>query len=118
MLHADTLPRLDEALERSPPVNGEHEMTMLGALQDNCEGLGNKLTAFESAWHILRLACSQLSADLTLARGFTLVRYISACFRREHGVLTGNYRVFLLFPRRATAISARLQWYMCPWWSA
>ena len=51
----------------------EHEMTVLAAVQDDCNTLNTKLTAFESAWHVVRLACSQLLADVALARSYISV---------------------------------------------
>lgn len=61
--------------------NDEHELTareeVAGEIQDNCDMLQHKLTAFESAWHIVRLACSRLSSDLALARSFTTVRHVA-----------------------------------------
>ncbi|KAI1795534.1 hypothetical protein LXA43DRAFT_990948 [Ganoderma leucocontextum] len=67
----------DESLEQAPMLqNGEHELTaheqVAGEIQDSCDVLQHKLTAFESAWHIVRLACSRLSSDLALARSFTI----------------------------------------------
>ncbi len=60
--------------------NREHELQtreqIASEVQDNCDMLQHKLTAFESAWHIVQLACSRLSSDLALARGFTIVRHV------------------------------------------
>ena len=57
----------------------EHERTareqVVAEVQDSCDVLQHKLTAFESAWHIVRLACSRLSSDLALAKSFTTVRH-------------------------------------------
>ena len=48
-------------------------MAVLNDVTDDAVALESKLTAFESAWHIVRLACSQLQADCALARSFTMV---------------------------------------------
>ena len=55
---------------------GGHEMTtreLVGEIHDNCDTLSTKLTAFESAWHVVHLACSKLSSDLAMAKSFTMV---------------------------------------------
>ncbi|CDO69161.1 hypothetical protein BN946_scf185042.g63 [Trametes cinnabarina] len=51
-----------------------HEMTprqVVGQLEDDTKMIVQKLTAFESAWHVVRLACSRLMSDLALAKSFT-----------------------------------------------
>ena len=75
--------RSDESLEQAPMLqNGEHEPQtheqIASEVQDNCDTLQHKLTAFESAWHIVRLACSRLSSDLALARSFSIVRHVDS----------------------------------------
>ncbi|KAI0823429.1 hypothetical protein BC628DRAFT_1450923 [Trametes gibbosa] len=55
------------------PESDMHEMTprqVLGEIEDNAKAIVLKLTAFESAWHVVRLACSRLMSDLALARSF------------------------------------------------
>ncbi|KAH9858915.1 hypothetical protein C2E23DRAFT_800626 [Lenzites betulinus] len=56
-----------------PEEDDGHEMTprqVLGEIDDNARAIALKLTAFESAWHVVRLACSRLMSDLALARSF------------------------------------------------
>ncbi|KAH9929590.1 uncharacterized protein BXZ73DRAFT_90431 [Epithele typhae] len=65
-----SFPQGESAL--APPGGGTELTTFVGEITDDCDALGAKLTAFESAWQIIRLACSQLSADVALARSFTL----------------------------------------------
>lgn len=48
-------------------------MQVVGDIHDNCDALSQKLTAFESAWHVVHLACSKLSSDLSMAKSFTVV---------------------------------------------
>ncbi|KAI0779540.1 hypothetical protein C8Q74DRAFT_1198433 [Fomes fomentarius] len=58
-----------------PPAadpEGSHEMQVVGEIHDNCDTLSQKLTAFESAWHVVHLACSKLSSDLSMAKSFTM----------------------------------------------
>ncbi|KAI0694985.1 hypothetical protein C8T65DRAFT_666138 [Cerioporus squamosus] len=45
---------------------------LAGEVRDSCDALVAKLTAFESAWHIVHLACLKLSSDLAMAKGFTM----------------------------------------------
>ncbi|KAH9913345.1 uncharacterized protein BXZ73DRAFT_55561 [Epithele typhae] len=40
-------------------------------IEANTRTLSEKLTAFESAWHVVELACTQLSSDLDLAKSFS-----------------------------------------------
>ncbi|OSD07028.1 hypothetical protein PYCCODRAFT_1431206 [Trametes coccinea BRFM310] len=50
-----------------------HEMTprqVVGQLEEDTKAIVEKLTAFESAWHVVWLACSRLRSDLALARSF------------------------------------------------
>ncbi|RPD53188.1 hypothetical protein L227DRAFT_581532 [Lentinus tigrinus ALCF2SS1-6] len=57
------------------PDGAGHEMTtreLAGEVQDSCDALATKLTAFESAWHVVHLACSKLSSDLAMAKSFTV----------------------------------------------
>ncbi|TBU48125.1 hypothetical protein BD309DRAFT_950348 [Dichomitus squalens] len=64
-----------ESLEPAPLSQNESEEErrerIASEVQDNCDALQHKLTAFESAWYIVRLACSRLSSDLALAKTFT-----------------------------------------------
>ncbi|KAI0358638.1 hypothetical protein OH77DRAFT_1200222 [Trametes cingulata] len=56
------------------PEADMHEMTprqVVGEIEDDARAITLKLTAFESAWHVVRLACSSLQSDLALAKGFT-----------------------------------------------
>ncbi|KAI0759849.1 hypothetical protein BD413DRAFT_268268 [Trametes elegans] len=51
-----------------------HEMTprqVVGEITEDAKAIAEKLTAFESAWHVVRLACSLLMSDLALAKSFT-----------------------------------------------
>ncbi|KAI0335075.1 hypothetical protein GY45DRAFT_1431142 [Cubamyces sp. BRFM 1775] len=50
-----------------------HEMSprqVVGSVEEDAKAIAEKLTAFESAWHVVGLACTKLQADLALARGF------------------------------------------------
>ncbi|KAJ8486921.1 hypothetical protein ONZ51_g4521 [Trametes cubensis] len=50
-----------------------HEMSsrqVVGTVGEDAKAIAEKLTAFESAWHVVRLACSLLLSDLALARSF------------------------------------------------
>ncbi|KAI0743993.1 hypothetical protein C8Q80DRAFT_1184442 [Daedaleopsis nitida] len=63
-----------QSLEPQFTADG-HEMTtreVVDEIQDNCDALSAKLTAFESAWHVVHLACSKLSSDLAMAKSFTI----------------------------------------------
>ncbi|KAI0368294.1 hypothetical protein BV20DRAFT_1122849 [Pilatotrama ljubarskyi] len=56
------------------PESDMHEMTprqVVGEIEDDAKAITLKLTAFESAWHVVRLACSWLQSDLALAKSFT-----------------------------------------------
>ncbi len=53
-----------------------HEMSprqVLGTIEEDAKEIVLKLTAFESAWHVVRLACSRLNSDLALAKSFAAV---------------------------------------------
>ena len=75
LTYPSTNQRAVESLEPTPPTSasGNHAMAVLNDVTDDAVALESKLTAFESAWHIVRLACSQLQADCALARSFTVV---------------------------------------------
>ncbi|KAI9067327.1 hypothetical protein FKP32DRAFT_1620595 [Trametes sanguinea] len=50
-----------------------HEMTprqVVGELEEDTKAIVKRLTAFESAWHVVWLACSQLRSDLAMAGSF------------------------------------------------
>ena len=69
----------DASLEPAPTKDkgGRDSLSsreLLRDVEDNAEALAEKLSAFEGAWHVVGNACSQLSADLELAKGFTTVR--------------------------------------------
>lgn len=75
--HETPLDRPLESGSDATAAGDEHELStreqLEGEVRDNCDALGTKLTAFESAWHVVHLACSKLSSDLTMARSFTMV---------------------------------------------
>ncbi|KAI0666005.1 hypothetical protein C8Q78DRAFT_1083561 [Trametes maxima] len=55
------------------PESDMHEMSprqVVGEIEADAKEIVLKLTAFESAWHVVRLACSRLMSDLALARSF------------------------------------------------
>ncbi|KAI8993973.1 hypothetical protein BD414DRAFT_269019 [Trametes punicea] len=61
-----------QSLEPEEPDT--HEMTprqVAGVIEEDAKAISEKLTAFESAWHVVGLACSRLMSDLALARSFT-----------------------------------------------
>ena len=91
----------DDSLEPAPlsQDNGEQDDArrerIAAEVQDNCDVLQHKLTAFESAWHIVRLACSKLSSDLALAKTFTTVS--NAAHAPRHSLGEPPSRICLLF---------------------
>ena len=64
-------PSSTDTKDRRDPLTSRE---LLREVEDNAEALAEKLSAFEGAWHVVGNACSQLSADLELANGFTAVR--------------------------------------------
>lgn len=70
----DSSASTDQSIDPPAAVpEGGHEMQVVGDIHDNCDALSQKLTAFESAWYVVHLACSKLSSDLSMAKSFTVV---------------------------------------------
>ncbi|RDX54928.1 hypothetical protein OH76DRAFT_1340150 [Lentinus brumalis] len=64
------------SLEPEAVTTGDgHEMStpkLVGEVGADCDALIAKLTAFESVWHVVHLACLTLSSDLAMAKSFTM----------------------------------------------
>ena len=102
------------SIEPAPSKNRDKDdpltaRELLRGVEDNAETLARKLSAFESAWHVVGNACSQLSADLELAKSFTAVSTTSHA-RVESSVLIHVFRAPRRCRTRRIGVYGRRRW--------
>ena len=54
----------------------------LAEITADCEGIASKLCGFEDAWHMVRLACTNLLENVEIARSVSVCSfsYLSSAF--------------------------------------
>lgn len=67
---------LGQSLPESSPKNTMREV------KGSCREIGDKLCGFEDAWHMIRLACANLSENVEMAARVSVsLTWLHGCYR-------------------------------------
>ena len=114
-----SVPSLEPTHRKGRDTEDMTSRELLREIEDNADTLAQKITAFEGAWNVVGNACSQLSADLELARGFTTVSApLDRARARALSAGAALRRALRRSRRLATAACVRRRWSMNRWWNA